>query len=104
LLDDILQACPHGEQQTAFFRGALISWLPIELQAHLTGIDTASMKELAQQADQLWTTHRQLSPLAAVSAVEDQQLDMSSACGLCFLYHKYGADACKGDNPEACMW
>jgi hypothetical protein len=53
LLADLLQACPPGEQQTAFFRGAFISRLPAELQAHLTGIDTANLKELAQQADQL---------------------------------------------------
>jgi hypothetical protein len=67
LLADLLQACPPGEQQTAFFRGAFISKLPAELQAHLTGIDTANLKELAQRADQLWTTHHRPSPLAALS-------------------------------------
>jgi hypothetical protein len=125
LLADLLQVCPPGEQQTAFFRGAFISRLPAELQAHLSGIDAADLKELAQRADQLWTTHRRPSPLAAVSAMDDQQqLDMSDAVAAvqkagkgkqvfkkkktlityCFLHHKYGADARKCENPDVCMW
>jgi hypothetical protein len=118
LLADLLQACPPGEQQTAF-----ISRLPAELQAHLTGIDKANLKELAQRADQLWTTHRRPSPLAAVSAAEEQQLELSDAVAAvqkaanskqgfrkkklityCFLHHKYGKDARQCDNPESCMW
>jgi hypothetical protein len=79
LLANLLQACPPGEQQTAFFRGAFISSLPAELQAHLTGIDTASLKEIAQRADHLWTTNRRPSPLAAVSIPEDQQLEAAEA-------------------------
>jgi hypothetical protein len=125
LLADLLQACPPGEQQTAFFRGAFISRPPAELQAHLTGIDAADLKELAQRADQLWTTHRRPLPLAAVNAVDDQQqLDMVDAMAgvqkaakgkqrfrkkktlitYCFLHHKYGADAGKCENPDVCMW
>jgi hypothetical protein len=123
LLADLLQACPPGEQQIAFFRGAFVSRLPAELQAHLTGIDTANLKELAQRADQLWTTHRRPSPLAVVSAAEDQQAETSDAVAAvqkaakgkqgfrkkklityCFLHHKYGKDARRCDNPESCMW
>jgi hypothetical protein len=123
LLADLLQACPPGEQQTAFFRGAFISRLPAELQAHLTGIDTANLKELAQRADQLWTTHRRPSPLAALGAAEDQHAELSDTVAAvqkagkgkpgsrkkklityCFLHHKFGKDARRCDNPESCMW
>jgi hypothetical protein len=125
LLADLLQACPPGEQQSAFFRGAFISRLPAELQAHLTGIDTANLKELAQRADQLWTTHRRPAPLAAVAAAAAPQAEeeamvaavQSKAGGkgkqgfrkkklitYCFLHHKYGKDARRCDNPESCMW
>jgi hypothetical protein len=124
LLADLLQACPPGEQQTAFFRGAFISRLPAELQAHLTGIDAANLKELSQHADQLWTTHNRASPLAAMSTGDEQQLEVSDTVGAvqkaaakgkqgfrkkkvityCLLHHKYGKDACCCDNPEVCMW
>jgi hypothetical protein len=68
LLADLLQACPPGEQQTAFFRGAFVKRLPAELQAHLSGCESVDLKELAQRADQLWTTHCRPSPLATVAA------------------------------------
>jgi hypothetical protein len=77
LLADLLQACPPGEQQTAFFRGAFVSRLPASLQAHLSNMDTTDLKELAQRADQLWATHRRPSPLAALSGAEEQQPEVS---------------------------
>jgi hypothetical protein len=125
LLADLLQACPPGEQQTAFFRGAFISRLPASLQAHLSNMDTADLKELAQRADQLWATHRRPSPLAALSGAEEQQPEVSDTVAAvqkaaaakgkqsfkkkklityCFLHHKFGKDARRCDNPEVCMW
>jgi hypothetical protein len=124
LLADLLQACPPGEQQTAFFRGAFVKRLPAELQAHLSGCESVDLKELAQRADQLWTTHRRPSPLAAVAAdagsEEDSlvaavqsKLNIKAKQGqkrkkkpvtFCYLHHKFGKDARRCDDPEVCMW
>jgi hypothetical protein len=124
LLADLLQACPPGEQQTAFFRGAFVKRLPAELQAHLSGCESVDLKELAQRADQLWTTHRRPSPLAAIAAdagsEEDSlvaavqsKLNIKAKQGqkrkkkpvtFCYLHHKFGKDARRCDDPEVCMW
>jgi hypothetical protein len=124
-LADLLQACPPGEQQTAFFRGAIVKRLAAELQAHLSGCESVDLKELAQRADQLWTTHRRPSPLAAVATDAGASLEEDSLVAavqskmnikakqgqkkkklvtFCFLHQKYGKDARPCDNPEACMW
>jgi hypothetical protein len=75
------------------------------------------LKELAQQADQLWTTQRWPSPLALVSTAVDQQPDMSDTVAavqkaakdnqafrkkklitFCSLHHRFGGDAHWCDN------
>jgi hypothetical protein len=125
LLADLLQACPPGEQNTAFFKGAFISRLPAELRAHLTNVEATDLKELAQRADQLWATHRRPSPLAAVAGEQACTADeeallaavQARAAGkgkqvqrkkklitYCYLHHKFGKDARRCDNPESCMW
>jgi hypothetical protein len=127
LLADLLQACPPGEQKTAFFRAAFIKRLPAELQVHLSGSESVELKELAQRADQLWATHRRPSPLAALDqhgggqVAEEETLlaaVQSKAAGkgkqflkkkkqlitYCYLHHKFGKEARRCDNPEVCMW
>jgi hypothetical protein len=122
LLADLLQVCPPGEQNTAFFKGAFISRLLAELCAHLTNVEATDLKELAQRADQLWATHRRPSPLAAVageqvcSANEEALLTavQARAAGkgkqvqrkkklitYCYLHHKFSKDARHCDNLRA---
>jgi hypothetical protein len=74
----MLQACPPGEQNTALFCGTFIKRLLADLQVHLTSCETSDLKQLAQRADKLWTSHRRPAPLAALeqqqggSAVEEE--------------------------------
>jgi hypothetical protein len=131
LLADLLQDCPAGEQNTAFFRGAFLKRLPGEIQVHLVQTDTADLKDLAQRADQLWLTHRRPAALAPVvpPRPDQEQEDavlaalsgkMAAKFGIggqpkkkqqqkrsvtfCWLHHKFGKNARRCDNPEECQF
>jgi hypothetical protein len=69
LLADLLQLCPPGEQNTAFFRASFLQRLPASIQVHLAHTDTLGSKELAQRADQLTLTNsRPEALMVAVTA------------------------------------
>jgi hypothetical protein len=72
LLADMLQDCPAGEQETAFFRASFLKRLLAETQVHLSKTDDLSMTELAQQADQLFISHQRSGGAVATMAAEEQ--------------------------------
>jgi hypothetical protein len=120
MLADLLQACPQNEQASAFFRGAFIMRLPADIQIHLTNTETEDLKQLALLADRLWLSHRRPTTVSAVAAEESsvesellatvkgklniKKQKKKKMITYCFLHHKYGKDARKCENPEACMW
>jgi hypothetical protein len=127
LLADLLQDCPAGEQETAFFRASFLKRLPAEVQVHLSKTDALPMKELAQQADQLYLSHRRAAGVAAAVAVEEVAAEdamLAAVAGkltgkqpqqqqkkknkklvtYCWVHHKFGKTARKCDNPAECMW
>jgi hypothetical protein len=125
LLADLLQVCPPGEQNTAFFRGAFLQRLPADIQVHLSQTDTIDLKELAQRADQLLLTHRRpLSAVMAAMALEGAPEEEAAAVvaaavsgkqaakkkkdkklvTFCWVHHRFGKDARRCDNPAECMW
>jgi hypothetical protein len=56
----------------AFFRATFLKRLPAEIQVHLSKTDDLSMKELAQQADQLFISHQRSGRAVAAVAAEEQ--------------------------------
>jgi len=89
LLAELLEYCPDGEENSAFFRSAFIHRLPNEIQVLLDGAETDDLKTLAQKADRLWVTRS--GRVAAISAVtaaeEDQQLHEDSECVAAIKQH-----------------
>ena len=71
MLADLLEFCPTGEENTAFFRSAFMQGLPAELQVLLDGTEEGDLKQLAQKADKLWSIRRPAD--TAVSAVTQQE-------------------------------
>jgi hypothetical protein len=124
LLADLLQDCPAGEQQTAFFRASFLKRLPAEIQVHLSKTDDMPMKELAQQADQLFLSHQRSSAAVAAVAAEEQVEESVLAAvanklaggkqqpkkknkkliTYCWVHHKFGEKARRCDNPTECQW
>jgi hypothetical protein len=121
LLADLLQLCPPGEQNTAFFRASFLQRLPAGIQVHLAHTDTLGLKELAQRADQLTLTNSRpealMAAVAAEPAAEDSIAAANSKPGkagqakkkkklvtFCWVHHKFGKMARRCDNPAECMW
>jgi len=84
LLATMLEFCPTGEEDTAFFRSAFLHRLPADLQVMLDGAETDDLKVLAQRADRLWLTRGSTSTLgprvAAVEAVQLGELEEENGC------------------------
>jgi hypothetical protein len=92
----------------------------------LTQTESASLKELALRADQLWLLHKQPAALAPVVAAEDGRseeplcaavLAKAKAGGqnqqrrkpkklitFCYLHHKFGKSARRCDDPANCQF
>ena len=49
---DLLEYCPPGEENTAFFRAAYM--LLADMQVLLDGVEDSDLKQLTQKADKLW--------------------------------------------------
>ena len=82
LLATLLEFCPTGEENTAFFRSAFLHRLPNDLQVSLDGVETEDLKVLAQRADRLWLTRGTASTLGPrVAAVEAaSELEEETSC------------------------
>ena len=58
LLAAMLEFCPAGEADTAFFRASFFRRLPKEIRVLLADEVNGNLKELAIRADELYTHHR----------------------------------------------
>ena len=58
LLAAMLEFCPAGEADTAFFRASFFRRLPKEIRVLLADEVNDNLKELAIRADELYTHHR----------------------------------------------
>ena len=74
LLASLLEFCPPGEENTAFFRASFLMRLPSDIRGHLDGREDGDLKELAAKADRHWCNKVPLSTavVAAVSADSDE--------------------------------
>ncbi len=81
LLAALMEFCPPGEENTAFFRAAFILRLPPDIRAHLDGLETGDLKELAAKADRHWANRPEgVRPVAAVAgAAEDDATEGEEA-------------------------
>ena len=131
LLADLMEYCPEGEENTAFFRAAYIHRLPTDMQALLDGVEDGDLKELAQKADKLWAIRRPAdSNLASVAAVSTEEYDDTITAvrppfkkpdkkqkqnedrgqrkprmfSICYKHMKFGANAHRCDDPSTCTW
>ncbi len=50
LLAALMEFCPPGEENTAFYRAAFILRLPPDIRAHLNSLESSDLKELAAKA------------------------------------------------------
>ena len=76
LLADLLEYCPAGEENSAFFRAVFVQRLPSDMQALLDGLEDGDLKELAQKADKLWAIRRPADmAVAAVTDSDSHQLE-----------------------------
>ena len=132
LLAALLEFCPDGEENTAFFRSAFIHRLPADLQVLLDTVETDDLKVLAQKADRLWITqasnqHRVAAlPAEIPEPVEDDGCEAAikavkkkGGCSrgkdfgdkrkvkllsICRTHMGYGADAYNCLDPANCKW
>ena len=81
LLAALLEFCPDGEENTAFFRSAFVHRLPAELQVLLDNAETEDLKSLAQKADRLWVTRAACGQrIAAVEAAYSSETEEEAHC------------------------
>ena len=74
LLADLMEYCPPGEENTAFFRAAYKQRLPAEMQVLLDGVEDGDLKQLVQKADKLWAIRRPAnSNLASIVGVAAEE-------------------------------
>ena len=133
LLADLLEYCPPGEENTAFFRAVYMQRLSVDMQVLLEGIEDGDLKQLAQKADKLWAIRRPAdSGVASVTPVSDEFEDNIAAIrppakkpdkkpstaaaadnrgqrkprlfSVCYKHMKFGAAAHKCDDPNNCTW
>ena len=127
---DLLEYCPPGEENTAFFRAAYMQRLPADMQVLLDGVEDSDLKQLTQKADKLWaircTADYNLASVIGIAAeeLEDPVADVrlsfkkpdkkQSADGrsqrkprmysVCYKHMKFGAAAHKCDKSNTCTW
>jgi len=73
LLASLMEHCPPGEENTAFFRAAFIVRLPADIRAHLDGLETGDLKELAAKADRHWVNRSGGQKPVAAAYQEDSE-------------------------------
>ena len=98
LLAALLEFCPDGEENTAFFQAAFIHRLPTELQVLLDTVETESLKVLAQKADRLWLTqvgnqHRLAAVTTASVAAEAEEEESNVVAAIKPVKKKEGSNS-----------
>ena len=73
LLAAMMEFCPEGEVNSAFFRASFRRRLPKEIRVLLTDEVRGDLKDLAVRADELFQHHRS-SPIAALDDTVDTEL------------------------------
>ena len=73
LLAAMMEFCPEGEVNSAFFRASFLRRLPKEIRVLLTDEVRGDLKDLAVRADELFQHHRS-SPIAALDDTVDTEL------------------------------
>ena len=80
LLADLLEFCPAGEENTAFFRAIFVQRLPSDMQALLDGLEEGDLKELAQKADKLWAIRKPGDTAVAALRDNDSTFEVDPEC------------------------
>ena len=95
LLAAMMEFCPEGETNTAFFRASFLRRLPKEIRVLLADEVRGNLKDLAVRADELFQHHR-TSPVAAVAS----EVDLELAEAVAALGVKSGKAGFKGKKKE----
>ena len=95
LLAAMMEFCPEGETNTAFFRASFLRRLPKEIRVLLADEVRGNLKDLAVRADELFQHHR-TSPVAAVAP----EVDLELAEAVAALGIKTGKAGFKGKKKE----
>ena len=95
LLAAMMEFCPEGETNTAFFRASFLRRLPKEIRVLLADEVRGNLKDLAVRADELFQHHR-TSPVAAVTP----EVDLELAEAVAALGIKTGKAGFKGKKKE----
>ena len=98
---DLLEYCPTGEENSAFFRAVFVQRLPSDMQALLDGLEDGDLKELAQKADKLWAIRRPADLAVAVVANSNSSQLEDPDCVAALKLHfkrKEGEKKSSGNN------
>ena len=95
LLAAMMEFCPEGETNTAFFRASFLRRLPKEIRVLLADEVRGNLKDLAVRADELFQHHR-TPPVAAVAP----EVDLELAEAVAALGVKSGKAGFKGKKKE----
>ena len=95
LLAAMMEFCPEGETNTAFFRASFLRRLPKEIRVLLADEVRGNLKDMAVRADELFQHHRS-SPMAAVTP----EVDLELAEAVAALGIKTGKAGFKGKKKE----
>ena len=71
LLTDLLELCPEGEDERAWFRNAFLRRLPTAIRLHLLN-NADGLRRLATRADKM-AVHTSTPQVAAIKAVENSE-------------------------------
>ena len=102
LLAAMMEFCPEGEVNSAFFRASFLRRLPKEIRVLLTDEVRGDLKDLAVRADELFQHHRS-SPIAALDNTVDTELaEAVAALAVKAGRGKFGGGKKKqdGDSPH----
>jgi hypothetical protein len=87
LLTGLLQVCPPGEPNSAFFHGSFLQCLPAKIQVHKQALHVAIMVAAAVSGKQ------------PSNKKKDKKL-----VTFCWVHHRFGKDARRCDNLSECQW
>jgi len=78
MLASMLEYCPPGEENTAFFRASFLMRLPSDIRGHLDGREDGDLKELAAKADRHWCNRPAAVAAVAASVPAEEEESVSS--------------------------
>ena len=109
IMDRMLSLLPDSASRDDpgfLFRTIFLRKLPGDIRTQLVTLKTESIRELAEQGDEFWSTRPTTSTVSTVSQdanlLDQESVDVMPVRQLCFYHSKFGVKAEKCRKP--CSW